>query len=84
MLHKQISMVSILLVEIQPRHVPVITQSPILASGGERQTAALCRILANLDCVNALRQLPHKPNNHSAEECEIMCLQGEVNFVPGL
>ena len=69
---------------MQPRHVSVISQSPILAGGGERQTATLCRIFANLDCVNAFRQLPHKPNNHFSEEFETMCLQGEVNFVPEL
>lgn len=34
MLHKQINMVSILLAEMQP--------CPILAEGGERQTATLC------------------------------------------
>ena len=42
MLHKQITMVSILLAEMQPCRVSVITRSPILAEGGERQTATLC------------------------------------------
>ena len=77
MLHKQINMVSILLAEMQPM--------PHSCRGWrETDCHAVCRIFANLDCVNAFRQLPHKPNNHFAEEFEIMCLQSEVNFVPGL
>lgn len=74
MLHKQINTVSILLLEMHPCHVSVITQSPIHAGSGERETAMLYRIFENLDCVNAFRQLPHKPNNHF--------VRGVLNYVP--
>lgn len=72
--YKQINMVCILLCETHPCHLSMNTQIPALARAGDKGIAVLYRSFANLDHVNAFRQLPRKPNNHFE--------RGILNYVP--
>lgn len=80
MLHKQINMVSILLLK-NASMLCVCDHSESHSCWGWRKgDCHILQVFANLDYVNAFRQLPHKPNNHFVRGVLIYVPSGRNKF----